>query len=363
MEGGYDLYYALLGNYVSYERMFPLAQKILYDYRAEKGEVDIYIDLNSYMKPLWYSFNTITYKNINVLTANIINCCAHYRNYFWTRHYTKTNFYLVLGSNCPDTKPPEYNAHYKERVNTAAIAGWQFPMIEFTKKALGFLCKYLPQIYFIDGENFETGGVIYTLIERHPERNAIPKVVLSRDAYCYQLVAYCPNTFLLRPKKKRDNGTMSDLSWLVMKENLYDAMRVEMGYKRDMSNPGYVSHLDCVLAFGGLKARHVRGILPFSRACNLIATIEQQAPEQLDNAEKLEYSIKFNPIPAEKGINAAGLSLISNMLDIRMASSDFKQSPLCVEMDKSIVDLFNPQSIMEISDHEYTDYPLELMEL
>lgn len=361
METEFDLYYALLGNFVSYETLFPISKKLLYDYRGEAPQLDFYIDINSYIKSFWYP-RKYSYKNINVLTANLINCCAHYRNYFWTRHTMKTRFFLVWADNIPESKPLEYNAHYKERVNTASIAGWQAPMINFTKKALAFLCKYLPQIYFIEGGTNETAGVISALIKQNSVP-ANPKVILSKDAYCYQLVAYHPNTFILRPKKRKINGNSVDASWLVTKTNLFNALKEELGYKQTAVFPSNVQHLDCVLGLSGLKARHIRGVMTVSKACDLIAAIEQAAPEHLDSPEKLEMSIKLNPVDVERGVNPIGLSITANLLDARIDELAFVSSPLFVEVSKSIVDLYNPQAVMEISNHEYQDYPLELMEL
>ena len=105
-----DLYSALLGNYISYERLYAMTMPALYGDRDQFGEVNFFIDLNSYMKRL-LDPRPFGMKADNCIVASVINCCAHYRQYFWTRHQVRTNFYIVYGSNTPTNKPLEYNTH------------------------------------------------------------------------------------------------------------------------------------------------------------------------------------------------------------------------------------------------------------
>ena len=49
---------------------------------AEATELNIFIDLNSVMHPLYSEHNRILFENITDLSSGIINMCAHYRSFF-----------------------------------------------------------------------------------------------------------------------------------------------------------------------------------------------------------------------------------------------------------------------------------------
>lgn len=359
IQSGPDIYNTLLGNYIGYERLYAISMSILYGDRKESDEINLYIDLNSYLKRIWDP-RPYSYKADNVLVASIINACAHYRNYFMTRHMVKTNIYLIWGYNTPDYQELEYNAHFRERVATNPQAQ---ELLDYTKKSLEFLCPYLPQIYFIDANKNEVSAMIYTLIQDRLGTN----IILTKDVYAYQLVAYCPNTFVCRPKKVHDpNVGVVDMSWVVTKKNLFRAMKHEMDYKVIADEPTNVRHLEFVLALSGLRKRHVKGIMTFNRACTTVMTMEEDRPDCFDNIFTFENTLLFDCPTRCRGIgvNKAG-DLVNrrNVLSVDNAAEMLKRDPAFISMMASIHDLYNPQAVMEISDKEFIEYPLELMEL
>lgn len=361
-----DLYNMLLSNYIGYERLYAMTIPTLYGDRQETGTINLFIDLNSFFKRLWDP-RGYTYKADNVLAASVINVCSHYRNYFWTRHMIKTNIYLVWGNNTPVYQSPEYNAHYRERVASASVRGAQ-ELLDTNIKALEFLCPYLPQIYFINGEMNEVAGIIYTLVSSMAGKDLV-SIVLTKDIYAYQLVAFCPNTFVYRPKKSYDQASnqMVDSSWVVTKTNLYKAMKLELGNKITQDMPSHPRYLEFVLALSGLRARHVKGIMTFNRACATVASLEEDRPECFQDINNFEYTVLFDTPTRCKGIGfgvPGDLVTRRNILSVVMASEMLQKDPKYFSiMNDGIHDLYNPQAVMEISDHEFVEYPLELMEL
>ena len=355
---GPDIYNALLANYISFERLYAMTIPAFYGDRKDTSEINIFIDLNSFLKRIWDP-RKYSYKADNALTASIINACAHYRYYFWSRHMIKTKIYLVWGYNLPSYQSDEYNAHFRERVATMKEAQ---DLLEINKSALEFLCQYLPQIYFIDGGMHEVAAIIHTLTRD----DLRPNIIISRDVYAYQLVAYCPNTFLYRPKKRYIDNKLIDASWVVMKSNLFRAMRHEMDYKQTADSPTNVRHLGYVLAMCGLRARHIKGIMTFNRACETVMAIEEDRPDDIDTIQNLEYIVTVDPPDRCRGIGFVGngdLVKRYNTLDLINASNMVKADPKYLSMLSGIQDLYNPQGVMEINDKEFEAYPLELMEL
>lgn len=354
-----DIYNILLSNYIGYDRLYSMTIPTLYGDRQDTDTINLFIDLNSFLKRVWDA-RPYSFRESNVLAASVINACAHYRNYFWTRHMIKTNIYLVWGYNTPEYQPVEYNAHFRERVATLSEVQ---SLIDENIAALEFLCPYLPQIYFIDCNMHEVSAMIYTLVSD----STIPNIILTKDVYAYQLVAYCPNTFIYRPKKKHVDGTgIVDNSWVVMKSNLFRAMKHEMDYKATVDKPTNVRHLQYVLALSGMRARHVRGIMTFNRACATVASMEEDRPECFQDMSTFEYTLLFDTPNRCKGIGFkenGDLIARDNMLNVVHAADILRNSPAFINMKKGIQDLYNPQAVNEINNKEFYFYPLELMEL
>ena len=361
MTGGPDVYGTLLGNYINYDMLYAMSKPVFYDSRSDTSEINIFIDLNSFLKRIWDP-RPYSYKTDNVLVASIINACAHYRNYFWTRHMVKTRIYLVWGYNLPSYQSLEYNAHFRERV---AIMKEAQELLDMTKAALEFLCPYLPQIYFIDGDEHEVAATIYTLAFD----NMMPNIVLTRDVYAYQLVAYCPNTFVYRPKKQynQNQSGIVDNSWVVTKTNLFRALKHEMDYKVKTDKPNDPRHLGYVFALSGMRKRHVKGIMTFNRACSVVMAMEEERPESFTDPTTFEYTLCFDVPDRLRGIGfrqSGDLVQRYKTLDVIQAANVLKQSSRYISITtNAIQDLYNPQAVMEINDKEYIDYPLELMEL
>ena len=358
-----DLYNTLLGNYISYERLYAMTIPTLYGDRKEAIEVNIFIDLNSFFKRLWDP-RGYSYKADNVLAASAINACSHYRNYFWTRHMIKSNIYLVWGHNMPSHLSVSYNAHYRERVASASELRGAQELLNTNLKALEFLCPYLPQVYFINGDENEVAAIIYTLASN----STIPNIVLTKDVYAYQLVAYCPNTFIYRPKKRYiDQVGLVDESWVVMKKNLYKAMKYEMDYKITADAPSHVRYLEYVLALSGLRARHVKGVMTFNRACSTVMSLEEDRPDGLQDIHNFEYTLLFDTPTRCRGLGVGqpgDLVERRNILHVVNTAEILQKTPKYLSMmQNGIQNLYNPQAVMDISNQEFVDYPLELMEL
>ena len=356
-----DIYQSMLSNYISYDRLFHLMKAALYGGRENSSRINLFIDLNSFFKRIWDA-RPFGYKSDNVLAASVINACAHYRNYLWSRHMVKATIYLVWGYNTPPGMPLEYNAHVRERIATLPRSR---ELLDINKRALEFICPYLPEVYFIDGGEYEVSATIGTLMS-----NSIPNVILTKDVYAYQLVAYYPNTFVFRPKKERsddDIRRIEDGSWVVTKTNLFTAIRKEMGYKREKGQPtpDNARDLRSVLALSGLRARHIKGITTFNKACEIVQILEHVDPDRLDDVVKFEYSMLYDKRPEYKlnvneGCNIAERGMC---LDAQNAAFKLVSTPQIVKIKSGIVDLYNPKAVQEISDKEFEAYPLELMEL
>jgi len=223
-----DLYQYLFKNYISYDSLFHLNKKAFYE-RSNAESVDIFIDMNSLINDIFTIPFEFSYNATSVLTSSIINLCAHLRNYYASRHRVWTRFYIVWCWNRPDAARsiiPEYNAHTIMAQDSKTIYK---SLVEENLKLLDILCPYLPDIFFINGGNYETTTVIIALDEiigNQIQKKDIPNIIYTRDSYSYLGVSLMPLTFIFRPKK--NNG---DVSYMISKTNLID-MYIEKELKQ-----------------------------------------------------------------------------------------------------------------------------------
>lgn len=358
-----DLYSRFLNNYIPYDRLFVMTRGAFGD-RIDRGEINLYIDLHSYLNRLWDNVN-YEYKNDNVLAASIINACAHYRNYFWSRHMCKTNIYLVWGWNTnPYAQYPGYNKHHLDAIQAGCtLTPWKDQMLAYTKDQLKFLCQYLPQIYFVDGGQNEVAVTIYSLASNGLVKTHLPDVIISKDVYAYQLVAGLPFTFVYHPKSKFMDSHPMNISWVVTKANLFKAYRYAMGYKTEgelILNP---TNLRVVLGLSGMVKRHIKGLMSFNQACKQVARVLPEAAERQIDIYQLETALEMNNLPVVSPSDGLSIIDIHNMLDLQWNANLLADSPTFISMQEGLVDLYNPQGVMEIANKEFNEYPLELGEL
>lgn len=359
-----DIYNQLLGNYISYVRLYAMSSKALQS--IDKGELNLFIDMQSFTKNMWNSI-PYEYKDDTVVTAAIINACAHYRNYFWTRHMCKTNIYIVWGENTQPYFPyANYNIHFLQQVSMTRAANMSptIHLIDAAKSGLEFLCKYLPQIYYVDGGLNEVSVTIYNLVTNGMAKQDIPNIILSKDVYAYQLVTNLPSTFVYRPKKKYFGNELVDQSWVVTKKNVLKAFRYAMDYVPGLKQDPEWFEFNNILALSGMTKRHVRGIYRFNRACEIIASIKQTLPP--DNKIDIHgLNVGLATSSEYRSTSPDGLTIIDidNMLNVVVNANMMMNTTQFVELKKGLIDLYDPYGVMEISNKEFTVYPLELGEL
>ena len=108
-------YYNLLfKNYPQYEVLKRELIKLFFrNALTERGIVDCYVNLNSYLSSL-YKRNDYNYTGHGSITASIINFTAHIRAFFASRYSIRTRIFLVYGNTRPDGAIHflnEYDAH------------------------------------------------------------------------------------------------------------------------------------------------------------------------------------------------------------------------------------------------------------
>lgn len=143
--------------------------------------VDIYIDVQSvYKRVLSEEFLA---NDVKVLSVNIINLAAHYRHYFKSRYGIDTRIYIINSTR-------NIVRNIFEQVNST-----NKDMFTIVKKVV----PYFPLVYYIEKQRYNASAIIMSMIQTESIPNQFASLVISNDIYSYQIPAYVPSAFLIRP--------------------------------------------------------------------------------------------------------------------------------------------------------------------
>ena len=100
----------IAGNYIKYVRLNELINQSYYSSNAT--ELNLFIDLNSVIKPLFVSgYKYYRSKNPYDIVSSVLNMCGHYKEFFMNKG-VDTKIFIVMGLNCPKINSemvPGYN--------------------------------------------------------------------------------------------------------------------------------------------------------------------------------------------------------------------------------------------------------------
>ena len=357
-------YNLLLKNYPQYEQLRQEMLKLFFRQAIhEKGFVDCYVNLNSYLSSL-YDRNDYDYDEPNSVASSVINFVAHIREFFASRFSVRTRFFLVFGNTRPDSAVqfiPEYDAHKAmDRATKMNIWG----IICENLNTLNVVCPYLPEIYYIENQTVEPAVIMRSIIKEQSAKNNAKhaRLIFSKDLYDYQLVATVPNTHLIRTKKTMQG----DMTYTVSFFDFYKKLGKTLGLKSPIG-PGVSPELYSVyLTLSGCKSRGVAGLVNNPRANTLIAG-------SVANAIILNgYNPSFGVDPTSfmpfvECIKCDSDQDLCNQLSNRFRGLDliyqsnlFRLEPSYNALEKNIVDLYDAEGVRIMNNTYFKKYPLDL---
>lgn len=361
----------LYGDYIKYDRLFMLTKHAFYGSPDPGAFIDIFIDMNSMLKPLYRWFTNenvhdIVFDKDNVITSSMLNLVAHLKHYFITRHHVYARCFIVYGDNFP-VHPraiyPSYNqSAYSEYATKIQITD----RINEAIDVMSILVPYLEDVYFIYDREVETGVLIKAIMEynalSNQEYSKMPKIVYSKDPYCYQLVAMEPYTFLYRPKK----AGQEDASWVVPKSQLYESYALgEAKYSIEPETPIIgVESFSLILSMSGLRCRNIKGVMRFSKAVKTI----QKAFDSLFILPG--YNVAFDlgldqiiPEGDKKQENIFTISQNFKAIDLWYNYNMYAMEKGISGIQRFMVNLYDPEAIKDINDKYFRNNPIDIMAL
>ena len=347
----------LISNFVRYEKLSELINKEFYNSGYE--QINLLIDAYSMIKSV-YGMNPSQFIDKFSIASCIINACAHYRNFFWTRYKVTCKIWIVFSRM--DQSILEARAFYPNYGNIFTMENnpEMDEMIQRNMEILNSLCPYIPDVQFIYS-GYEPGLVFASIATSDYGSDkygqAIPSIIISKDPWNLQVISNVPKTYMIRPIKK--NG--EDLSILINNTNVLEYYKLLR--KTNTEYPpvcqSYLSFIIAATRFPerGMKALH-----------NLSSIIKY-----LDNAIMNKYipviNRFFNTEDLCKDLNTVNkVNLKDFEIGLRMNAIGFNNcwlrytnSPLVDNI--GIINLHDPDSVKRINETYFSKVPLDLMSL
>jgi hypothetical protein len=287
-----------------------------------------------------------------IISSNIINMAAHFRNYFATRQgkYTNIVFYYSLEESKYEKEVyPEYRkTYYEKRFGKNPDFVMINELIRDNIKLCEIISDYLPHIYFVNSKDINPILVPYHFMEYQlPEEMA---VVYSNDKIQSLNCAFYKNTKFLTA----NYGNVS----LYKRLDLLDYYSGTDEYNYSLGLLPYT------MAIAGYKKYDISGVKGYAekKACkyiNHLIDIGILSDARYQNKEMfLEDFCKDTKFKEENK------DIVKRNIDLfHLPTMYEKLSEADKERAFAVKDLVDIKSIISINDEYYTKYPLQLEEL
>lgn len=159
---------------------------------SQANNINIYLDAYQIIYSI-LSVPNISLNPVTSVVSSIINLCAHLRSYYRTAFSVESKIFIVYadGSFPLNTNLyMNYNSAFKTKCrNNPKI----IELVNSNVMLLKELCKYLPDIYFIQ-RSVEPAVTIYDLINSEATKgNTNPNIIVSKDPHMCLLTSVIPN--------------------------------------------------------------------------------------------------------------------------------------------------------------------------
>ena len=352
----------LYGSYIKYDRLYEMVNFAFYG-KTESNQVNIFIDIYSMVKSLYSRGPQLGRGDSCVIASCLINLAIHLRAYFETRHRVESKVYLIYGGARPKEAFINYYRYNEKNIIMEESDSFFKNMLIANLETMQVICPYLYNIFCIVDYEKEFDVIASHLIDNpfEVQPDKTPNVIYSRDPMSYQLVAFCPRTFLFRPKKSNKN----DVSWVVTKSTIYDAYRYgELGMKKQVPTSIDYRMFSIFLSIAGVKSRSIPSIRNASTTLKLLEqAVANNIFANVFNSNSILYS---NPdFPNAFDLFCNGTNMDPDELTVRFAAIDLGyQKSLYMskptDIFKGVINLYDPREVKHLNDTYFEKYPLDL---
>lgn len=343
--------HVLIAHYIKYDRLAELINAEFYN--SGYNEINLMIDAYSMIKSI-YGLKPNQFIDKFSIASCIINACAHYRNFFWTRYKVTCKIWVVFSRM--DMSIIEANAFYPgyNNIFTTDCNPDMDMMIQQNMEILNTLCPYIPDVSFIQS-GYEPGLVFGNIAKNYPD---IPNLIISKDPWNLQVIGHAYNTYMLRPMKR--NG--EDLSVLISHKNVLQYYTALRKVNCDTSKIGS-SFISFIMAATRFPERRMKALHNLSSIIKYINTgIDKRF---ILSGSNLVSDIKglCNDLSTIAKVNIKTFEIESRMNAMGYLPCMYRYMTGPHVDNISIINLHDPKSVKQINETYFSKVPLDLMSL
>lgn len=348
--------HVLMTNFVRYDRLTELINAEFYNSGYE--EINLFIDMYSMVKSI-YGFHPSQFIDRFSIASCVINACAHYRNFFWTRYKVTCKIWIVFSRM--EQSIMEARAFYPDYGNVFTMESnpEMDKVINDNIQVLEALCPYIPDVMFIHSE-YEPGLVFGKIASTHGLGR--PNIIISKDIWNLQVVTNSINTYMIRPIKR--NG--EDLSIIINSKNALSYYEDIRKMKKDSItiDPTTVGsgYLSFIMASTRFPERGMKSLHSLSSIIKYLAIAINKLYISVD---QLVFDVQglcndLNTVNKSK-LKDFEIGLRMDAIGYNRCLYRYVMSPKSDNVE--IVNLHDPDSIKRINETYFKNVPLDLMSL
>lgn len=333
----------LYSNFIRYDKLKELTLSQFAN--SNSDELNIYIDMDSVIKPL---YNRNILGNKTLYTSLILNLCAHMRGYYRSRHNVTTNIFIVYTDNTGRLTPFDHSKIPLPNRQRDEI-------ILFNRQLLKTIVPYFPRLYYIEG-TAESAVLIKNIIDK--KLNNAPNVILTKDLLCWQIPALELNTCIFRPAKSKSE----DVSYCVNRSNCINmwVSIVNNSESRFGVCPIAPEIFPLYIAFTNFKEKMLSSYFSPREAMRRIGGLILS--NMILNGYNNPYVIRNVLMDNSTKMGADDLFTRYSNIDLAYASERYKSFPIANDMSWYFSKI-DPDSIKEINDKYFINNPIDIIKL
>ena len=321
--------------------------------------LNIYIDLYHIFRDFYKNNMLLIAKHD--LVAYITNLVGHYRDFYRRYFGVHTKIFLIYTTGYFPTAVEELPTYNQNSLNDYDMAIGIKEYLEHNMYVLNILCKYLPDVYFIEAPVDPSVSIYSIMNDEFASGNYNPNIILSRSVMNHQLI---PISMTQTVQIKH----LYRFGELECKAINIDNCILEYidSLKRSISEPELIGTiprdaLSLIMALLGVKQRSVSGT--GIRTDKIIKVVPQFLAHKRTN-----YISSFADI-------AELCQLLNKNLDPNKVFSNFKAVDVLHQYNKYIlagkpvedirwnVNLIDPDMVKSLNNKYFSNHPLDLTRL
>ena len=173
----------VVANYIRYETLAEITNTVFAG--SDANVLNIYIDLYQLFRKMYRS--DVSVGNRSSVAAAVVNMCIHYRAFYKKYYGVHTRIYLMQTSGPMKMNEKFYPDYNRSNMEKMIMADMITTFMVQNCAILKELCKYLPDIYYIEGP-FETSVMIYANIMERKDNS--PNIIISTSTLQYAVPVF-----------------------------------------------------------------------------------------------------------------------------------------------------------------------------